>query len=123
MTVVTLSPLAEFDDMMTEAEICKRYCHLLSDRELREARRNGQISFGRGKRGLVVYRPAWIADYLNRKIIPCQPQQNGSGNTEAIGSVALPAPNISTPVGGTSESDERVAEVLRQKFSRKLRSV
>lgn len=117
------NPLAQFDDLLTEAEVCKRYSRLLGLRELRDARQQGLIAFMNGKKSQPLYWPAWIADYLQQKVTPCQRQQSGFGNTEITGSAALPGPSTCTPAGGTSESDERVAEVLTQKFSRKLKAV
>jgi hypothetical protein len=55
------APLACFDDLMTEDEICRAYPHLLGARELRAARRDSKIAFVTGKKGAVLYRPDWIA--------------------------------------------------------------
>jgi hypothetical protein len=79
------SPLAEFDDLLTEEEVCERFSHLLSDRELREARRKNEIAYVTGKQGRICYRPTWVADYLTRKITPCH-RPLASGTTEIIGS-------------------------------------
>lgn len=117
------SPLAQFDELVTETEVCERYSHLLGERELREARRNKKIEFYTGKRGAILYRPEWVAEYLNRKITPCQPPQSGSGNTGTIGSTGSRAPTIFTHTGGTVEQDELVAEVLTRKYLPKLKSV
>ena len=124
MLVVDLNacPLVAFDDLLTEQEVLKRYSHLLSEQELRKARRNGEITFVTGKKGQISYRPNWIADYLKRKITPCRPPLNASGNTETIGSAARLAPTTSMPVGGTSEQEGHVAEHLRRKFLPKLKS-
>jgi len=111
-----LNPLAQFDDLMTEAEVCERYGNLLGERELRQARRNNAVGFVTGKKGMILYHPAWIAQYLERKVTLCQPRQLGSGNTADTGSAAPLAPTISTPAGGTSEQNEHVAEVLTRKF-------
>ena len=117
---VKASSLAAFDDMLTEQQVCERYKHLVSDRELREARRKGEISFVTGKKGQISYHPDWITDYFNRKITPCHRQP--AGNTGVIGSAVSLAPTISMPVGGTNEQDARVAEVLTRKFLPKLKS-
>ena len=101
---------------MTEAEVCKRYGNLLSERELRNARRNNEVAFVTGKKGMILYRPAWIAQYLERKVTLCQPQQLGSGNMGITGSGASPIPIISTPAGGISAQSEHVVEVLTRKF-------
>jgi hypothetical protein len=113
---MSINPLARFDDLITEAEICKRYVHLLSERELRQARRNKSIDHVTGKKGMIQYRPVWIAQYLDRKVTKCQPQQVGSGNTGITGSGASPTPIISTPAGGISAQSEHVVEVLTRKF-------
>ncbi|MGY4399883.1 hypothetical protein [Bradyrhizobium sp. USDA 3315] len=113
------NPLAPFDHYVTEAEVCKRFSRFLGARELREARRKKEIEFLNGKKGAILYNPDSIAEYLKRKITPCQPQQNGFGNIEASGSAVSLVPTTFTPTGGTSESDELVAKVLIQKFSRK----
>lgn len=115
------SPLAQFEDYLTEAEVCKRFSRWLGVRELREARRNGQIEYATGKKGVILYDPVSVANYLNRKITPCQPQ-NGSGNIEVTGSVVSLVRTISTPTGGTSADDELVERVLTQKFSPKRKN-
>jgi hypothetical protein len=112
-----INPLAGFDDLMTEAEVCECYASLLSERELRQARRKGEVAFVTGKKGMIHYRPAALAQYLERKVTKCQPQQLGSGNTADTGSAAPLAPTISMSAGGTSEQNERVVEVLTRKFS------
>jgi hypothetical protein len=116
-------PLAAFDELLTEQEACERFSHLLSDRELREARRKGEIAFVTGKKGQISYRPNCLAEYLKRKITPCRPPLDASGNTEIIGSAVSLAPTTSMPVGGTSEQDGHVAEHLRRKFLPKLKIV
>ena len=114
------SPLAALDELLTEQQVCEQYKLLLSDRELREARRRGEITFVTGKKGQISYHPDWLADYLKRKITTCH--RPSAGNTEATGSAAPPAPTASMPVGGTSEQDARVAEVLTRKFLPKLKT-
>jgi hypothetical protein len=113
---MSINPLAQFDELMTEAAVCKRYANLLSERELRQARRNNLIHFVTGKKGMIHYRPAWIAQYLERKVTLCQPQRVGSGNTVITGLGASPTPIISTPAGGISAQSEHVVEVLTRKF-------
>jgi hypothetical protein len=117
-----VSPLAAFDDLMTEAEVCERYAHLIGQRELRQARFDGSIEFFTGKKGMILYRPACVAEYLERKVTRCHRPRNGSGNTATTGSGPLPTPTTSMPVGGTSEQNEHVAEVLTRKFSLKRES-
>jgi hypothetical protein len=112
----SINPLARFDDLLTETEVCERYVNLLSERELRQARRNKSIDYVTGKKGMIHYRPAVIAQYLERKVTKCQPQQVGSGNTGITGSAASPIPIISTPAGGISAQSEHVVEVLTRKF-------
>src|SRR5450759_2516033 len=112
MTNSVISPLAHFDDLMTETEVCERYVHLLGQRELRQARCDGSIEFFTGKKGMILYRPAWVAGYLERKVTPCHRPRDGSGNMGTTGSEASQIPIISTLAGGTSEQNERVAEVL-----------
>ena len=119
---MSISPLAQFDDLMTEAEVCERYANLLSERELRKARANNAIAFVTGKKGMILYRPAWIAEYLKRKVTLCQLQQGVSGNTGIIGSSASAIPIISTPAGGISTENEHVVEVLTRKYSPKRES-
>ena len=115
-------PLAAFDELLTEQVACERFSHLLSDRELREARRKGKIKFITGKKGQILYRRRWLADYMHGKITLCRPPLDVSGNTETIGSAVSLAPTTSMPVGGTSEQERRAAEVLQQKFLPKLRT-
>ena len=116
LQISEVHPLAGFDELMTEAEVCKRYGNLLSERELRNARRNNEVAFVTGKKGMILYRPAWIAQYLERKVTLCQPQQPGSGNMGITGSGASPIPIISMPAGGISAQSEHVVEVLTRKF-------
>lgn len=116
------APLAEFDDLMSEAKVCERYAHLVSERELRKARINSTIAFVTGKKGMILYRPEWIAEYLKHKVTPCR-QAQSFGSTADTGSGASLAPSISTPCGGTSGDDEQVAAALTLKFSPKLRTV
>jgi hypothetical protein len=120
---MSISPLAPFDDLMTEAEVCDRYANLLSERELRNARRNNEIAYVTGKKGMILYPPAEVAEYLKQKVTPCQRQQVGSGNTGITGSRASPIQIISTPAGGISAENEHVAAVLTRKFSPKHESV
>jgi len=77
-------PLAAFDELLTEQVACERFSHLLSDRELREARRKGKIKFITGKKGQILYRRRWLADYMHGKITLCRPPLDVSGNTETI---------------------------------------
>ena len=114
--------LTSFDDLLTEEKVCEKYHHLVSEKELRAARRSGEIAFITGKKGAVLYRPASVAKYLNRKVTPCRPQQAEFGNTAGTGSVASPVRTTFTHAGGISEQDAHVAEVLRRKFSPKPKS-
>jgi hypothetical protein len=113
---MSVNPLAQFEDLMSEADVCERYENLLGERELRNARRNNAVAYVTGKKGMILYRPAWIAEYLKRKVTLCQPQQVGSGNTGITGSGASPTLTISTPAGGISAQSEHVVEVLTRKF-------
>ena len=115
-------PLAAFDELLTEQLACERFSHLLSDRELREARRKGKIKFITGKKGQILYRPRWLADYMNGKITPCDLALHASGNTEIIGSAVPLVRTTSMPAGGTNEQHGHVAKVLQQKFLPKLKS-
>jgi hypothetical protein len=116
------SPLAVFDELLTEAEVCERFVHLLSDRELREARRKNVIQFITGKKGQISYHPDWIADYLKRKITTCLRPRDESGSTGVTGSAGSLVPITSMAVGGTNEHDAHAAEVLTRKFLPKLKS-
>ena len=121
-----MSALASFDELITESEVCRKYSHLLSERELRLARQHKQISFVTGKKGMILYHPVGIAEYLERKVTPsCQQLQHHvvSGSTANIGSSALPTAITSMPAGGTSEQNEHVAAVLTRKFLAKRESV
>ena len=117
-----VSPLAVFDDLMTEQRVLEQYETLLSKKELRDARRKNEITFVTGKKGQISYRPVWIASYLERKITKCRSPHNASGNTETTGSAVPLIRTTSMPAGGTSEQDTRAAEVLQQKFLPKLRT-
>lgn len=54
-------------DLISEADVYKRYPDLFADRELREARQRGQIAFFNLRKG-VYYSPEQIAAYLNSKV-------------------------------------------------------
>jgi len=54
-------------DLMTEAEVYDKYKGRFADRELREARRSGQIEFYDLRKG-VHYSPEQISDYLKSKV-------------------------------------------------------
>ena len=112
-----------FCELIKEEEVLKRFGDLVGAKELRDARRDQRIVFTKGKKGMVLYHPSDISDFLERKVSQCQQQRHDFGNTAAIGSAELPVPNIYTPVGGTSEQDERAAAALTRKFSPKLKSV
>jgi hypothetical protein len=120
--LMSSSPLALFDDMLTEEQVCERYSRLLSSKELREARRKGEITFVKGKKGQISYHPAWVVSYLNRKITRCHRPQDDSGNMGGIGSAASLAPTTFTPAGGTNDQHARVAEALKRKFLPKPKS-
>lgn len=116
------NPLATFDQLVTEAEACKRYPLLLSLRELRKARQNAEIAWTEGKKGVVLYHPGDLAEYLSSKSHRVSQCQIGSGNTVGIGSPAPTAPKRSTRTGTTTEDAQRVAERLAQKYSTRQKS-
>jgi hypothetical protein len=121
MTTPAPGNLAWFKELMTEAEVCDRFPNLISEAELLIARRNGQIKFTKGKKGVILYHPDDFATYLQRKVTQC-PQRQDSGSTMSIGSLASRIPISSTPAGTTSERDALVAEHLAQKFSARRKS-
>lgn len=108
--------LARFDELITEAEVCRRYKDLVSERELRLARQNGEIAFVNGKRGAISYHPDAVAKYLERKEQPCR---QDCGSMAATGLVEPTTPTSSTRIGTISEQDRLVAERLGQKYSPK----
>lgn len=55
------------DDLMTETQVYEKYKGLFADRELREARRSGQIEFYDLRKG-VHYSPEQVTAYLNSKV-------------------------------------------------------
>jgi hypothetical protein len=113
--------LDRYDELMPEAEVCRRYAPLVSEKELRGARQRGEIPFYSGKRGMVLYHPDAIASYLQRKESPCRRE---CGSKAATGSGPRTTPQSSTPTGMTSEQAQLVAARLGQKYSpkRKKRS-
>ena len=111
--------LARYDDLITEAEVCRRYHHLLSEKELRGARQREEIAFVSGKRGMVLYHPDDVAAYLQRKESPCR---RDCGNTADTGSDERTTPTSSTPTGTTSDQDQRVAALLARKYSPKRKN-
>lgn len=108
--------LARYDDLMTEAEVCRRYPHLLSEKELRGARQRKEISFVSGKRGMALYHPDDVAAYLQGKESPCR---RDCGSMADIGSAERTTPISSMPTGTTSEQDQHVAALLARKYSPK----
>jgi hypothetical protein len=116
-----LPALARYTEMMTEKEVCDdpRLGHLLSAAELRRARAAGAIEFLAGKRGVTLYHPDAIAEYLKRKERPCR---NGSGNTGDTGFAESATLRSSTPAGTTPPEDAKLAEHLARKYSTKPRT-
>ena len=111
--------LDRFEEMLTEAEVCRRFPHLVSERELRTARQRGGIPFISGKKGVVLYHPDAVAEYFERKESLCR---NGYGNMGATGSVAPTIPQGSMPTGMTGEQAQLVAGHLAQKYSSKRKT-
>jgi hypothetical protein len=51
-----LPTLDSFDSLITEADVCERFPHLVGPKELRAARKKGDIAFVSGK-GIILYHP------------------------------------------------------------------
>jgi hypothetical protein len=116
------SGLARYSQMMTETEVCRdeRLRHVISLAELRSARRQGAIAFLQGKRGVHLYHPDDLADYLSRKEKPAC--QTDSGNIVATGSGISGTPRCSMPAGTTNGDDAKLADHLARKYLPKART-
>lgn len=62
-----------FDQLLSEQHVVERYSSFIGLRELRGARRNGEIAFVRGKRGAVFYHPDDLAEFLSRLLVLAAP--------------------------------------------------
>lgn len=103
--------LTPFGELMTEAQVCGRFTHLVSGRELRKARQASEIAFYQGKKGMVLYHPDDLAAYFKRKQVVC---------SEVSAVMDLPpTPRISAPKDLSSEDEKRCADHLAEKYSRK----
>lgn len=112
---VAATSLAVMDSLVTEAEICGRFRHLLSARELRLARQRGEIAFFSGKKGAVLYHPEEVAEWLQKKRRPATVRE--SSNIAGTGSEPLLPRPASTLTGMTQEAEELAADHLARKYS------
>ena len=117
------------DDLMTETEVYEKYKGLFADRELREARRSGQIEFYDLRKG-VHYSPEQITAYLKSKVkrkcknakldddqepetTSAPEKQSGFSKSETTGSTPpIKTARASTIVGMTPELEKRAAARL-----------
>lgn len=99
-------PLRQYDEMLTEQQVCERFKLLVSPRELRKARQNGEIAYLPGKKGVPLYHPDDLADYLSRKEIKAVPLRRSPTN-------------VTGPSGMTEEAERLLDAHLRQKYSKK----
>lgn len=97
-------------ELISEAEVYKKYPNLFADRELREARKSGKIAFFNLRKG-VYYSPDQIAAYLNSKVtIKCQNKllsedEKPSGPDEGAAGKS-PASSKSATTGSTTPTRE-----------------
>jgi hypothetical protein len=122
----TVPKLSRFDEFLTEQQVCERYALFVGQRELRKARRNGEIAFVPGKKGVPLYHPDAIAAYLDSKEVKCRernPPRESSSNSGDIGSGVPTAPPSSTPTGMTEEADRLLEDHLAQKYSKRQKPV
>ena len=123
LVVPRRQPLSRFDELLTEKDVCERYPLLVGPMELRRARRNGEIDFVAGKKGVVFYHPEALAAYLERKEVKCQKTpEESSSNTAGTGSGGPTERPSSTPTAMTEEADRLLEDHLERKYSTKQRT-
>lgn len=116
-------PLSRFDELLTEKQVCERYPLLVGPLELRRARRNGEIDFVAGKKGVVFYHPEALAAYLERKEVKCQrTQERSSSNMVDTGSAGPTARRSSMRTAMIEEGDRLLESHLEQKYSMKQKT-
>lgn len=108
-----MSALARYDELMTEAAVCRRFPHLLSEYELRAARQAGAIKYYSGKRSIVLYHPDDVAAYLATKEVECP---SDCGNMEDTGFPPRTAQTRSMPTGMTSDVEQHVVDHFARKY-------
>jgi hypothetical protein len=110
-------------DLLSEAEVYKRYKHIFVDGELRDARKHGEIDFFWLRKG-IFYTEAQLTAYLQKRLKrPCEnlalvnlesDNPPAPGNSKPSGSDAKRARLISIDTS-TEEMDALVARALEPK--------
>jgi hypothetical protein len=107
-------------DLLSEKDVMDRFGHLLTERELREARQAGTIGYYDLRKG-IFYTPQQVMGYLarsektpcrNAKLDPERDAPLASFKSETTGSGKRPAASISSITGMTPKLEERAAEQL-----------
>ena len=114
--------LARFDQLLTEQQVCERYSLLVGARELRNARKRGDINYFPGKNGMALYHPDDLAAYLQRKEVKtCPPKDQPRKSFSSTADTGSPTPTArrsSMRTGMTQEADRLLDAHLRQKYSK-----
>ena len=107
-------------DLMSEEKAYADYGHLFAERELREARKRGEISFFDLRKG-PHYTPLQIMQYLFRRLKPACPanaplrpeeKSPASSSSADTGSAAKSGRPSSTVIGMTPSLERRAASLL-----------
>jgi hypothetical protein len=109
-------------DLCSEKDVMDRFGHLLTERELREARQAGRIGYYDLRKGIFYTEPQVMA-YLalsekapcrNAKLDPEKEAPLASSRSEPTGSGRRPGASISSIIGMTPRLEERAAERLER---------
>lgn len=108
-------------DLMHEDTVYERYKHLLAERELREARKSGQIEWYDLRKG-PHYTVPQLMRYFdrykrqlqceNQKLDPARDVPTASSRSETSGSDERKASKLSIITGMTPQLEERAARLL-----------
>jgi hypothetical protein len=111
----------KLEDLLSEKDVYDRYGKLLADRELREARKNGEIGWFDLRKG-PHYTAEQVMNYLKLKEqLPCQAPGSSAEASERLsassksvptGSDTRPRATTSSIIGMTKKLEERAAKAL-----------
>lgn len=107
--------------LLTEADAYNRFGKILEDKELRLARKRGELGYYRRK-GQILYREDELLSFVKALlegsyVAPCR--ENTSSSSASTGSIASRVRGISTASGMTPELEKSAADLLRQQISSK----
>lgn len=96
------------DDLIHEKDVYERWGHLLADRELSEARKNGQIAFFNLRKG-VHYTTADVMEYLKTRRVPaCRATNEPLDPSRPAPTDTGTPPSASSSTGRNGSSGTRV---------------